>query len=231
MALTEDRLRPEAAPEPTTDPAADRARLRALRAERLARLRAAPKAAASGPGLAEAAAPESVASGPAAPSEAPPEAPAGAVLPGPRPASADLADPDALVAFLRALTGDGELDAPPAAARPAAEVLRFERPAAPALETDAAPAAATEAGTEAVPETGPEAVRGAAPAAPPAPVCDLGRLPGAGPGLVWALRRAGIDRLADLATLAEADLAARLGPLGRLVPAAAWIATARAATG
>jgi predicted flap endonuclease-1-like 5' DNA nuclease len=222
MALTEDRLRPEAAPEPTTDPAADRARLRALRAERLARLRAAPKAAASGPGLAEAAAPESVASGPAAPSEAPPEAPAGAVLPGPRPASADLADPDALVAFLRALTGDGELDAPPPAARPAAEVLRFERPAAPAPETDAAPA------TEAVPETGPEAVPGAA---PPAPACDLDRLPGAGPGLVWALRRAGIDRLADLATLAEADLAARLGPLGRLVPAAAWIATARAATG
>jgi predicted flap endonuclease-1-like 5' DNA nuclease len=222
MALTEDRLRPDAAPEPTTDSAADRARLRALRAERLARLRAAPKAAASGPGLAEAG-PESLASGP--------EAPAGAVLPGPRPASADLADPDALVAFLRALTGDVELDAPPPAGRPAAEVLRFERPAAPAPETDAAPAAATEAATEAVPETGPEAVRGAAPAAPPAPACDLDRLPGAGPGLVWALRRAGIDRLADLATLAEADLAARLGPLGRLVPAAAWIATARAATG
>jgi predicted flap endonuclease-1-like 5' DNA nuclease len=231
MALTEDRLRPEAAPEPTakptTDPAADRARLRALRAERLARLRAAPKTAASGPGLAEAAATESVASGPAVP----PDAPAGAVLPGPRPAPADLADPDALVAFLRALTGDGELDAPPPAGRPAAEVLRFERPAAPAPEMDAAPAAAAEATTEAVPETGPEAVRGAAPAAPPAPACDLDRLPGAGPGLVWALRCAGIDRLADLATLAEADLAARLGPLGRLVPAAAWIATARAATG
>lgn len=58
---------------------------------------------------------------------------------------------------------------------------------------------------------------------------DLRRLPGVGPGLVWALERAGVRRLADMAPLAPADLAARLGPLGRLVPADAWIATARAA--
>ena len=57
---------------------------------------------------------------------------------------------------------------------------------------------------------------------------DLGRLPGAGPGLVWALQRAGLRSLADLARLGPADLAARLGPIGRLVPAAAWIDAARA---
>ena len=54
-------------------------------------------------------------------------------------------------------------------------------------------------------------------------------LPGVGPGLVWALERAGLRRLADLAPLAPAELAARLGPLGRLVPAERWIAAARAA--
>ena len=58
---------------------------------------------------------------------------------------------------------------------------------------------------------------------------DLDRLPGVGPGLVWALERAGLHRLADLAPLAPAELAARLGPLGRLVPAERWIAAARAA--
>ncbi len=56
---------------------------------------------------------------------------------------------------------------------------------------------------------------------------DLERLPGAGPGLVAALRRAGLARLADIAPLAPEALAARLGPLGRLVPAAAWVAAAR----
>lgn len=64
-----------------------------------------------------------------------------------------------------------------------------------------------------------------------APPCDLETLPGAGPGLVWALRRAGIARLADLTDCTAEDLAARLGPAGRLVPAEAWIATARAASG
>ena len=56
---------------------------------------------------------------------------------------------------------------------------------------------------------------------------DLDRLPGAGPGLVWALERAGIRCLADLAPLAPADLVARLGPIGRLVPAEVWLETAR----
>lgn len=67
------------------------------------------------------------------------------------------------------------------------------------------------------------------PEAPAAEAGDLGRLPGVGPGLVWALERAGLRRLADIAPLAPAELAARLGPLGRLVPADRWIAAARAA--
>ena len=71
-------------------------------------------------------------------------------------------------------------------------------------------------------------VRPEAPAeAAEAPPGDLDRLPGVGPGLVWALERAGLRCLADLAPLAPAELAARLGPLGRLVPAERWIAAAR----
>jgi predicted flap endonuclease-1-like 5' DNA nuclease len=58
---------------------------------------------------------------------------------------------------------------------------------------------------------------------------DLDRLPGVGPGLIWAMERAGVRRLADLAPLEPRELAARLGPLGRLVPAQSWIAAARAA--
>ena len=45
-----------------------------------------------------------------------------------------------------------------------------------------------------------------------------------------ALGRAGLARLADLARLEPEALAARLGPIGRLIPAAAWIAVARAET-
>lgn len=61
------------------------------------------------------------------------------------------------------------------------------------------------------------------------PPSDLDRLPGVGPGLIWALERAGLHRLADIAPLEPPELAVRLGPLGRLVPAARWIAAARAA--
>lgn len=68
-------------------------------------------------------------------------------------------------------------------------------------------------------------------ATPGGEACDLGGLPGAGPGLVWALRRAGISRIADLSPLTPEDLAARLGPIGRLAPAAAWIAAARQPAG
>ena len=44
-----------------------------------------------------------------------------------------------------------------------------------------------------------------------------------------ALRRAGLSRLADVAGLAPQELAVRLGPIGRLIPAERWIAAARAA--
>lgn len=67
---------------------------------------------------------------------------------------------------------------------------------------------------------------GAAREAEPAP--DPG-LPGVGPGLLAALDRAGIHCRADLAALEPEELATRLGPIGRLVPASAWIAAARAA--
>jgi predicted flap endonuclease-1-like 5' DNA nuclease len=160
---------------------AERERQRRLRAERLARLRAAPPGLA--PGLAE--------------------DPAGAPPPEPEPTPAiSAADPEdaaaALEEFLRALTGGAK----PAAPAPAAgsepgpgAVLHFQRP----------------------------------PAAPGAPERDLDRLPGAGPGLVRALERAGLRRLADIAPLAPEELAAKLGPIGRLVPAQAWIDAARAA--
>ena len=65
-----------------------------------------------------------------------------------------------------------------------------------------------------------------APAAEPEPATSTGcRAPA--PGWSAALRRAGLARLADIAPLAPEALAARLGPLGRLVPAEAWVAAAR----
>jgi predicted flap endonuclease-1-like 5' DNA nuclease len=123
-----------------------------------------------------------------------------------------------------------------------AERLARLRPAAPAAD-DAEAAleellrALTAAGTPApapapAPAPGPAAVlhfQRPEPEPGPEPGTDLDRLPGAGPGLVAALRRAGLDRLADIAPLAPEALAERLGPLGRLVPAATWVAAARAA--
>jgi hypothetical protein len=123
----------------------------------------------------------------------------------PQAAAAEDDDGAALEDFLRALTGGLRSEAP-AVLPPPGAVLPFQRP---------------------VLDTPPEAL--AAPPAAAAKAPDLDRLPGAGPGLVWALDRAGLCCLADLAPLAPEDLAARLGPLGRLVPAAAWIAAARRA--
>ena len=129
--------------------------------------------------------------------------------PAPEPeAAADASAPaDAAAAledFLRALAGSpAATEAEKPGALPPATVLPWPEPVAqPMAEPSAESVAAS---------------------------CDLGLLPGAGDGLVWALRRAGIARLADLAPLAPEALAARLGPIGRLVPAAAWIGRARAA--
>ena len=151
---------------------AERSRQRALRAERLARLRP----------------------------------PTGAAAP------ADEAEA-ALQEFLRALTGD----LPPASLPPpaAAAVLAFQRPAS-------ADGVGDGSGVETA-----GGMAGAA-AAAAAGISDLESLPGVGPNLVWALEQAGIGCLADLVPLAPAELAHRLGPLGRLVPAASWIAAARA---
>jgi predicted flap endonuclease-1-like 5' DNA nuclease len=163
-----------------------------LRAERLARLAAAPHA-----GEAEA-------------------APAGAGVPADVPADVPATSPDpdaaaALEEFLRSLTrGLGALPAAPGAAAPAGEVLPFQRPAPP------------EAGPAGFPAGSPAGI---------GPDCDLGRLAGVGPGLAWALRRAGIPDLAGVAALEPEALAARLGPLGRLVPARAWVEAARGMPG
>ena len=126
--------------------------------------------------------------------------------------------------------------------RPAAEVP------APAPEADAGAEAALEDFLRALAGAVPEAAADPVPATAPVPAGPgavlhfqrpergadpaaggLGRLPGAGPGLVWALERAGFATLADIAALAPEALADRLGPIGRLVPAGAWIAAARAA--
>lgn len=95
----------------------------------------------------------------------------------------------------------------------------------------AAPATSSE--IEAVsPEVAPPPITaevGAAHRHPPAGAagCDLDRLPGAGPGLVWMLRQAGVRDLGDLAQ-ADADaLAGQLGLVGRLIDIGAWIAQAR----
>lgn len=156
------------------------------------------------------------------PAETPPAGGHGRDMPAapesaPSPSISDEADA-ALEDFLRALTGGMAMAITPFPAsspRPdpeagsvAGAILPFQRPGA------AEPAARISQ----------------APLRVPDPAGDLARLPGAGPGLIWALRRAGLRGLEDIAGLDPGDLAARLGPLGRLVPSAAWIATARAAS-
>ena len=265
---------------------AQRGRLRELRAERLARLRApapapggtVPKGAAPPPEAPPAPAlPASPSAPPAAslpaslatPPEAAPAGTAGDVAPLPRRKVAEEDAVAALEEFLRALTGGLGDPLPPATAllpspaEPAA-VLPFQRretadaaperdraaatganprpvppdptvtaepfPAAPLPEPDAAPLAAalSAAGAPASPPASPPVMPSPMPSLMPA-ITGLEQLPGAGPGLVWALGRAGVGSLGDLAALDPEALAERLGPIGRLVPAARWIAAARAA--
>jgi predicted flap endonuclease-1-like 5' DNA nuclease len=141
------------------------------------------------------------------------------------PDAAAPADAAAMQDFLTRLTGglglsgwtpsEPAADAPPPVSR---AVLPF--PAPVAVSTPPPPAAAPEPE-----ETAPEDLEALATALEAA--CDLDRLPGAGPGLVWALRRAGLRRLDDLAGLEPEDLAERLGPVGLLVPLERWIGVAR----
>ena len=108
-----------------------------------------------------------------------------------------------------------------------------ETPPATAVET--AVATLPEVVSDPMPETAPAIAPtpdiGLAQVEPspvdPTPAAGLAQLPGAGPGLLWALDRAGITDIADLAGLAPEDLVERLGPIGRLIPAARWIEAAR----
>jgi predicted flap endonuclease-1-like 5' DNA nuclease len=156
----------------------------------------------------------------------------------------------ALEEFLRALTRAPERPAACAQPAPRAAVAPARRTAAGDFDTGSEVDADTDTvlGAEAGFEPAPTAVlpfeRRVAPgtagevagetidAAPPPEVagdCDLAGLDGVGPGLIWALRRAGLMSRADVAALEPEALSARLGPLGRLVPARAWVAAAREA--
>jgi predicted flap endonuclease-1-like 5' DNA nuclease len=203
-----------------------------LRNERLARLHAAPAPAVEAAGSAAGKSVEKAAeTTPPAESFFPEEADA-PLPPEPAPLSntprrsavaAEASDAgSALEEFLRALTrsgltaaaaGTGGAGAGGTAPAPEpASVLPFQRPA------EAAPTPEFGAGPGPFGLSEPRA----------APICDLHLLEGAGPGLIWALQRAGIACLAELAPLEATELASRLGYLGRLVPAEAWIAAARA---
>jgi len=211
----------------STDPDARRRRLAARIAEARASRSARPVAAPVMPAA------------PAATSA--PAAPAADVAAGSGPVARAENDA-ALEDFLKDLSGGLGLAAWPAPearagwAEPGrSAVLPFPRPGAAA-----APA-------EASSETPADALSGPAPGRPPAaalPVeaaaldalaaaleaaCDLEALPGAGPGLIWALKRAGVRRMDDLAGLEAAALAERMGPVGRLAPLERWIGVARSA--
>lgn len=233
MQTPDETLQP---PRPALQPLALRmAHRNRLRAERLARR------------LRDPAWPAALArsgAAPPAPSEPAPSSPA-LFGSGPARQVGGLAEPPACfadrVAALRrsAPTHRPRGDVDPEAAAALEEFLRMliDRAGSADPETDRAPGH-----IQSNHASGSEAARNpAAPAAPgrvlsfqgsaarrsPDPACDLDRLPGTGPGLIWALRHAGVDDLAVLAAFEPEDLAARLGPLGRLVPARAWIATAR----
>jgi hypothetical protein len=60
--------------------------------------------------------------------------------------------------------------------------------------------------------------------------CDLGKLPGAGPGLIWMLGQCGVSSLADLALCDNDELSERLGVVGELLDVQQWIRFAQDCT-
>ena len=136
------------------------------------------------------------------------------------PEAGSAADAAAMRDFLTRLTGGLGLSG----RTPAPEAVPVPRAVLPFPASVASPQPPREAGPGPDPAP-PEYLEALAVALEAA--CDLDRLPGAGPGLVWALRRAGLRRLDDLAGLEPEDLAERLGPVGLLVPLERWIGVAR----
>lgn len=53
--------------------------------------------------------------------------------------------------------------------------------------------------------------------------CELARLPGAGPGLVWMLAQCHVTTLKELALRRPDELSAQLGVVGQIVDVAQWI--------
>jgi hypothetical protein len=64
-------------------------------------------------------------------------------------------------------------------------------------------------------------------APPQGDAAGLARLPGAGPGLISALIRAGVPDLETLARLDADDLRGRLGPLALLIDVGGWVVFAQ----
>lgn len=62
---------------------------------------------------------------------------------------------------------------------------------------------------------------------PPVAKSDLGRLPGAGPGLVWMLHQCGIHNLEDLARTEASVLVPKLGLVGQILNVEVWLDFAR----
>lgn len=124
---------------------------------------------------------------------------------------------------------DGAPDETPAPCDEAAELEAADAPAeAQADETEpSAPPSKSQARLEVGVATPVDPLFGADDVA--SDESELARLPGIGPGLIWALQRAGVANLADLAA-ADADaLSTRLGVIGDLINVQTWIEEARSA--
>jgi hypothetical protein len=135
-------------------------------------------------------------------------------------------DVEALECFLAGLVGALDIEPVPQPTRLAPAVIAL-RPHQGAAGPDGQRADGQGAG---IPADDAAQVEGDPQDGAPADDGSLARLPGAGPGLVAALVRAGVPDLAALAGLEPETLADRLGPIGRLIDLRTWIALARAET-